>query len=284
MHIFQLVKTLRAKINLGEWDRVRWSGQWQHKGSFFREGLSYSDVWAKNERVGAAIPRTSGEKCLRWKTQVQKLWWEGSLHLRDSKRTGPMKANSERKPRHMVVGMKATWGLWPLFQRRNRGARGELWVEEKYNASYILKWTIWPLCRDQYMGWSQAEKMSLWRAGALLKRWKVLLPYPGQGSTGGGIEKGVDSIVCATRLDVRVTRKRRVWDDSKVWVFPKCWLMIRAGWCTVHKSRPQHWRHTHTHRHTHTTFYMSVTNSHSLINTKCLTEKKHATSKSTSEQ
>ena len=97
MHIFQLVKTLRAKINLGEWDRVRWSGQWQHKGSFFREGLSYSDVWAKNERVGAAIPRTSGEKCLRWKTQVQKLWWEGSLHLRDSKRTGPMKANSERK-------------------------------------------------------------------------------------------------------------------------------------------------------------------------------------------
>lgn len=82
--------------------------------------------------------------------------------------------------------------------------------------------------------------MSLWRAGALLKRWKVLLPYPGQGSTGGGIEKGVDSIVCATRLDVRVTRKRRVWDDSKVWVFPKCWLMIRAGWCTVHKSRPQH--------------------------------------------
>ena len=218
-------------------------------------GSNSKDIWGEAENT------------LRWKTSAEALVGKFSAFKGEWK---DKPGEGEFWEEALVHGGGHEGHLRPLVSIPTElGARGELWVEEKYNASYILKWTILPLCGDQYMGWSQAENMSLWRAGVLLKWWRVLLPYSGQRSSGGSTEKGVKSIVsivCATRLDVRVTRKRSVWDDSRVWVFPKCWLMRRAGWCTVHKSRAQHrsYTHTHTHTHTHTTLYMSVTNSHSL--------------------
>lgn len=244
MHIFQLVKTLRAKINLVEWDRVRWSGQWQHMGSFFREGLSCSDVWAKTERDGTAIPQTSGEKCLRWKTQVQKLWWESSLHLRDSRRTGLVKANSERKPRHMVVGMKATWGLWPLFLQ---SWGPEESFELKRNIMPLISWvnhlaTVQGSVYRLKSGWEN-EPVEGWCTTQVMEG-ATALPRPREQWRrhwkGGRFHSMCHQTGCESNK-----KKSLGWFQGLG--VSKVLVMIRAGWCTVHKSRPHHWKHTHTH-------------------------------------
>ena len=109
-------------------------------------GSNSKDIWGEAENT------------LRWKTQVQKLWWESSLHLRESERTSLVKVNSERKPWYMVVGMKATWGLWSLFLQS--------WEPEE---SFELKRNIMPL-----IFWSEPSchcvGISIW-AEVRLRTW-----------------------------------------------------------------------------------------------------------------
>lgn len=91
---------------------------------------------------------------------------------------------------------------------------------------------------DQSTGWSWGESRSLRRAGTLPRWWKVLLPYSGQGSSGGGSEEGVDSAQIL-KVDSMLYATRLVWGNeqekspgwlqglgvSKVLVGEKSWLM-----------------------------------------------------------
>lgn len=49
-----------------------------------------------------------------------------------------MKVNSERRHRHMMVGIEGCWRALASTARQ-LGPTGEIGVEEKYNVSHILK-------------------------------------------------------------------------------------------------------------------------------------------------